>query len=65
MSLLGREEREAVEHLRQCGAAYRVVRYDAARPYQDADSSRVIRVSERDGEIVLVVGRFCMKPKQS
>jgi len=61
-ALLGLEVRLAVQRLEEEGARVEVVQYASARPYEDADSSRVVRAAKRgDGIVELVACQFKTK----
>jgi len=59
MILSGLTLEEAEQKLKDAGAAWRVRRYMARKPYEDADSVRVVRaVDADDGVFDLVVCEF-------
>lgn len=60
--LLGLEADTAALLLEEKGIRYEVVEYASAKPYEDADSVRVVRALERAGGVVeLTVCRFKTK----
>ncbi|HBU11358.1 MAG TPA: hypothetical protein DEB31_01075 [Clostridiales bacterium] len=53
---------EAEKRLAERGVLYRVTAYRSGRPYEDADSTRVVRAREGEGGVVeLVVCEFKTK----
>ncbi len=58
MQLLGLPLDQVSKMLEREAIPYRVVYYRSYKPYENADSVRVIRARELDGVYELVVGEF-------
>lgn len=59
--MLGAELAELIKLLKADKKRYTIKRYESARPYEDADSERVIRIRWVDDECELLVSRFKTK----
>lgn len=56
--LVGMEEEEALRLLRDASIECRIKRYSAPRPLENADSRRVVRVTEHEDALELLICEF-------